>query len=261
MIFFLAEYCLNSLNGTFFDSANEICSSSFKYSSYIPFISFIGINAMFVSLIFYHFIFLYHLFHKVDSFFLDFVKNLIDVDALVVFLNYVPLISLIMASSLHYTYISNTNRFNSCLIRILHSLCEYVCRTISIFIISNVIMLYESPEYVKSYYAFVLTKALVFSANYLISIVFLKLYQAHNIITSALVFSFGGTYFFMKTYTRSPILSKYFDIRFKFDVKQHNIKDILVSFLVFSALVYVSQLYQRMMYKFIAKTRTKIKDE
>lgn len=187
MIYAIAEYCLNHLNGTFFDSINSILNSKREYINLIPqaslYIAFVGINTLDTSVILSHSMLLYSLFHRIDeSFTYYFHSN-------------IPLVPLFFSFVLHQAYISPINKCVSLLNRILYS-------TVSLLtdlIISNAI----------------LRIAINFTITSLIVHLFSR--SPYKYYLASLILSFCGTYFFLKTYKKSEVFESMIEYEILFD--------------------------------------------
>lgn len=262
MIYFLAEYCLNSLNGTFFSSAEALQESNLEYTKLAPlgslYIIFIGANTLNVSVVLSQLMFLYHLFHSIDCKFGQLVKNTVIRDTVLsrcihTFVSYVPIIPLLISLSLHGAYISYSNKCKALFTRILYSLCQQIVvlmLDIAASLAKNAVL--REPS---------ISMPLNFCLNYLFVNLFSVFYRASELMASALVLSFGGTYFFLKTYAKSPLLGSVTTHEFSFlkDLASSGVSDMLISYLVFALIFSMSILSQKLINVIIVKSRRKEK--
>jgi len=277
MIYYVAEYCLNSLNGTYFQSADAIKNADISFPQFFPltaiFIAFIGINSSTASFILSELLFLYNLFQQVNNAFRYFVtKSILDYTQKYdcinkwtsLFFSCVPFLPIIMCWILDLAYISNSNRCKAFLARILYSLGEYATdlileRCYGLFVEDFVAMIENIFLFKKK----VIAKILNFNLNYLVSYIFSRYYLKYQTEVSALLYSCTGSYFFLKTYSMSSFLSSFIDYKFNFSVmdKKCGIKNLAVSYAAFFTFVFTSFLYQKVVYKIVNKLKTKRKLE
>jgi len=241
MIYSLAEYCLNCLNGTFFKSADTIMASNQKYASYAPYVSIyvalIGVNTLDISVVLSQIMFLYNFFHKINESFIGYVNKTFPGSYPETIIHF-PIIPVLMAVSLHIAHISPAKKCRSLLSRILHST---VSHTISI--------LFNDSTF---------TWALNFVLSYVIVTVFLKFYSSQKFHLSALILAFCGTYFFLKTYTKSPILEQVLriDANFNINPKELPSTQSLVLYCTFLLIMGISFLTQRIIGQIVYKRKS-----
>lgn len=247
MIYFLAEYCLDSLNGSFFDSAETIMNSHYAHVTYIPmlcvFIALVGVNTLDLSMVLSQILYLYNLFNTMNSKFEGMVMSrftgplqnvqgtVVNLQALGryirVFINYVPVIPILICLSLHVSYISPRNKFRSLVSRIFYSVITYFCRTIITHVTG------------ASIAGFILTYICMQLAT--------RQYSVSKFTSLSLVLAFSGVYFFMKTFRKSPMFNKWIshDFIFKSDLKSMPERDVLLSYGEFAVMMGFSMLSQR----------------
>lgn len=232
MIYFLAEYCLNSLNGNFFESAEQLIKSKQEHAFYAPFaslyIAIIGSNTFDISIVFSQIMFLYNLFHKIDQKF-NLLMNYVFQDQkghlynkIFTLSNLFPIIPFAITMSLHLGYISVSNKYKSLLSRILYSIVNHISRLI----------------FKNSLVAFLFS----FLMNYILMDVFVKLHQISKLKASSIILSFSGTYFFLKTFQKLSISSKIGLEVFNFDLNNIFEKNVIFSYTIF-VLFWMSSYY------------------
>lgn len=257
MIYFLAEYCLNSLNGTFFSSAGTILKSDLEYTKLFPlgslYVGLVGINTMNVSVILSQLMFLYHLFYSIDYRFGQFVRSTIARDTILsqcinTLVSYIPIVPLLISLSLHSAYISYSNKCKALLTRILYTLCQQVVQTV-LNIVSNLC----SNAVLRMPF---ISMPLNFCLNYLLVHTFSIFYRTSERMASASVLSFAGTYFFLKTYTKNPLLCTLVPQECSFPTNIANTST-LMPYALFGLLFVISILSQKLIGMAITKYRCK----
>lgn len=252
MIYFLAEYCLDSLNGSFFQSAQALLDSDCNDSFYAPFIALyvaiIGFNTLETSIVLSQFMFLYKLFHSIDKQFVSLIKLVFSNQENPIYIGiynlvyHIPVIPLIISISLHIAYVSITNKSRSLLSRILHS----ITRSLVCLIFTNII----------------LCALVVFIINYILMDIFTKNYLAVKLRASAMLLSFCGVYFFVKTYKKVYLFSNCIRIDFVFTVEYSHplLKQVVMSYLIFiflfAASFYLQLIVARILKKVVKKKKT-----
>lgn len=248
MIYSVAEYFLDSLNSSFFESAKAILENNHAHLAYAPYIALyialIGVNTLDISIVLSQILFLYNLFSKVNTKFDQFVKktlspentkDLPDIlinsgvfDKLQQFLGYIPVIPFIITISLHIAYISPSNKFRSLFSRILYSCVAYL----SFSIFSNQILIYGFS----------------FITSYILSFYINRLYLTFKYTVVSFVLAFAGTYFFLKTYTKSPFFSSLIshEFLFNFNFFVDSSENVWFSYVIFIVLFLISISFQRL---------------
>lgn len=251
MIYFLAEFCLNSLNGTFFESTTKLQKSLLPHARYAPFVSLyiliFGFNTLNVSVVLSQLLFLYNIFHTLDETFIRVTNELINkkenpIGSIIMkIIKNIPIIPFSISLCLNGAYISYSNRVNSLLSRILYTMSAYICNS----------LLEE----------FIVVKICEFGLSYLVNNLFSKFYLVSELKTSALIFSFSGTYFFLKTHQKNAFFSfmkqRKFNFSFKFFEFPSN--DELESYLIFMLIFLISFLTQMLIRSMILKIARKNK--
>jgi hypothetical protein len=229
MIYVLAEFCLNSLNDTFYSSTKQLQTSNILHIKYSPLLSIyilvLGFNSINLSVIFSQILFLYNLFYKID---INFI-NLIKINTDLTIIEYIPIIPLFIAISLNCAYITDINRYNSLISRILYTLSHSIIN--SIFTWNNILVI----------------KLLELAFSFLVLLIFSKLYLLSPLKTSAIVFSFTGSYFFLKTYFKNDYFTDLFEDRkfeFSYSFKELPSESLLKCYLTFIMLSTCSFLIQ-----------------
>ncbi|ELA42177.1 uncharacterized protein VICG_00820 [Vittaforma corneae ATCC 50505] len=254
MIYFLAEYCLDSLNESFFKSVQEILNSNYAHVSYIPsiciYIALVGVNTLDISIVLSQILFLYNLFNKINIKFekliqttlssekntsisnSDAFRSIFDRDGLYrhvhSFISYVPVIPIIISMSLHIAYVSPTNKFRSLLGRILYSIVAHIGSSL----FTNLI--------IRSVFEFVL--------SYFVMAFISKFYLLSKYKTASLILAFSGTYFFVKTYRKSEFFASFMTHQFVFGLDFYKLpeKNTILSYIGFFIIFMASFLFQRL---------------
>lgn len=253
MIYFLAEFCLNSLNGTFFDSTTKLEKSISPHTKYVPLVSLyiliVGFNTLNISVVLSQLLFLYNIFHSIDQTFIKVIKELVFQNntyigySIMNLIKTLPIIPLFISLSLNGAYVSYSNRCNSLLSRILYTMSAYI---------SNCI-----------FEEFIIIKMFEFALSYLVNSLFSKFYVISQLKTSALIFSFSGTYFFLKTYHKNASFAFLNGKRFffSFNLQKLPSNSDLESYLAFLVLFLISFLSQMLIRSAILKLAKKSKRE
>lgn len=254
MIYFLAEYCLNSLNESFFKSAEEILNSSYAHVAYIPsiciYIALVGVNTFDISIVLSQILFLYNLFSKIDAKFEKLIQtalspennDTINNNAVLrtafgndrlykhvhSFISHVPVVPVIISMSLHIAYVSPTNKFRSLFGRILYSIVAHIGSS-----------LFTNPV-IRNVFEFIL--------SYFMMSFISKFYLSSRLTTASLILAFSGTYFFTKTYSKSEFFASFISHQFVFKLNLHKFpgKSCVLSYIGFVIIFMTSFLFQRL---------------
>lgn len=245
MIYFLAEFCLNSLNGTFFDSINQIKSSTLLHAKLAPYVSIFvlmfGFNTVNISVIFCQLLFLYSIFHRMDNAFIEIIENLLLKEkssfthVITKIIQNIPIVPLFVSLNLNTAYITDSNKVNSLLSRILYTMSSYF---------SNSLLS-----------GFISIKILEFAISFTVHSLFSKFYLTSQLKTSALIFSFSGTYFFLKTHSKSDAFGILNGKEFNFSLKLNETPsmDLIGSWIAFGVLFMTSFMSQMLIRYLISK--------
>lgn len=232
------------MNGTFFQSAETMNNSKYDHVAYIPivaiFVATVGVNMLDVSVILAQILFLYNLFNSINYKF----EELIASGSILFpkfFINQVPIIPIVISMSLHIAYISPASKFKSLISRILYSVTYY---TVTAALGEN-------------------TRALIitFIVNYVLMQIFSRLYLSFRWQTLSVLLAFSGTYFFLKTYNHSRILSSFSSRVFDFSLERSGIfnTDSLISNAIFFLLSAISLSLQLLIDIVLHKITGKVK--
>jgi hypothetical protein len=253
MIYFLAEYCLDTLNGNFFESVKSLLDSNYAHVNYIPivsiYIAFIGVNTLDISIVLSQILFLYKLYSQINIKFENLVQATLSPEnstfindynyisyfftdneiynSIHTFISYIPIVPIIISISLHVAYISPLNKFKSLMNRVVYALVVYISRS-----------LFSNP-FIRPIFEFFLTNAIVIYAS--------GFYSTFHFLAPCLVLSFSGVYFFLKTYTKSTYFSGLFFDEFKFNIKFNRLPtpEETYSYVVLTVLIMLSFIIQQ----------------
>lgn len=251
MIYFLAEFCLNSLNGPFFNSVDKLQLSTESHARFAPLVSIyvliFGFNTVNVSVVFSQLLCLYNLFESIDKTSIRLVKNMISYDdsrferLVMKLITNIFMVPLFISLILNGTYITKANKCNSLLSRILYTLSSHIAKLV-----------------VKD---FIIVKISEFTLSFIVNSLFSKFYLLSELKTSALIFSFIGTYFFLKTHSKNNAFAYLAgrEFEFSFNLSELPPKNVLESSIAFLLLFLVSFMSQILVRNLVLKIAKKAK--